>query len=236
MTDAELTLLSILAEEPRYGHDIQQIVDQRGLREWLTIGFSSIFYILNKLERQKMLTSRLMPSGRMPARKLYEITPAGQGILQTAIASLLQQPRSLGDGFELGLANLHVLKPEQVYHVMLRHRDELRNQLASVKLSWSRHQAEDDIASTVNVKALYTHSLAMMEAELTWLDAFIEDWAQQHPEVYQSVRDKQVEEAHPQATTMLGKRPPNDRAKMIQRLKRLRPQDLPTERIEPEDD
>ena len=43
MTDAELTILSLVAEGPRYGYEIQQLIDQRGLREWLTIGFSSIY-------------------------------------------------------------------------------------------------------------------------------------------------------------------------------------------------
>ena len=43
MTDAELTILSILAQGPRFGHEIQQIIDERGLREWLAIGFSSVY-------------------------------------------------------------------------------------------------------------------------------------------------------------------------------------------------
>lgn len=230
MTDAEITLLSLLAEKPRYGHELQQLIDERGLREWLTIGFSSIYYILNKLERQNMLTSELVAQGRMPARKVYRLTDAGRGILQTSIASLLRQPRGLGDGFELGLANLHVLKPSQVYHVMLLHRDELKNQLASVQLSWSRHQ-QDNTEHHSNVQALYTHSIAMMQAQLAWMEDFIAYWQATYPEEVKAPRDKQVEEANHKKTTMLGKRPPNDRAKMIQRLKRLRPEDMPTERI-----
>src|SRR5262250_2047263 len=96
MTDAELTLLSLVAESPRYGYEIQQVIDERGLREWLTIGFSSLYYILNKLERQNMLVGQLQPDGRGPARKVYSITEAGRGILQTAVSDLLRQPRSLG--------------------------------------------------------------------------------------------------------------------------------------------
>ena len=82
MTDAELTILSLIAESPRYGYEIQQLIDERGLREWLTIGFSSVYYILNKLENQKMLTGKFRQEARGPARKIYEITEAGRGILQ----------------------------------------------------------------------------------------------------------------------------------------------------------
>ena len=42
MTDAELTILSLVAEGAQYGHQIQQIIDERGLREWITVGFSSV--------------------------------------------------------------------------------------------------------------------------------------------------------------------------------------------------
>ena len=109
MTDAELTILSILAEGARHGHEIQQIIHDRGLRAWIAVGFSSVYYILNKLERIQMVSSELRNDGRGPARKLYRLTDAGRGILQTAIVELIRQPTGLGTGFELGLANLHVL-------------------------------------------------------------------------------------------------------------------------------
>jgi len=230
MTDAELTLLSLIAEKSQYGHEIQLTIEERGLREWLTIGFSSIFYILNKLENQGMLSSTLHANGRGPARKKYKLTPAGSGILQTAIASLLREPRDIGSGFELGLAHLHVLKPENAYHVLTHHRDSLKNQLAMVKLSESRYESEKD-EHPVNVKALYSHSIKMMSAELEWLEEFIADWEKEHHDIA-----SKAQKASPipatntgKVTTLMGQRKRSDRAKMIQRLRRIRPADLPTE-------
>src|SRR3990172_9418645 len=172
MTDAELTILSLVAEGPRYGYEIQQLIDQRGLREWLTIGFSSIYYILNKLERQNMLTSTLRADGRGPARKVYEITEAGRGVLQTAIADLLRHPRALGSGFELGLVNLNALKTQHAYKVLTYHRDDLQHRLEAVEKSWDRHQQEDDPNMADHIRALFTHSVALMAAELDWLNTF----------------------------------------------------------------
>ncbi len=51
MTPAELAILSLLAEQPRHGYGIEQVIDERGMREWTAIGFSSIYYLLNKLEQ-----------------------------------------------------------------------------------------------------------------------------------------------------------------------------------------
>ncbi|MFL7891509.1 MAG: PadR family transcriptional regulator, partial [Anaerolineales bacterium] len=48
MTNAELAILSLIAEQPRHGYDIEQAIVARGMRDWTEIGFSSIYYLLNK--------------------------------------------------------------------------------------------------------------------------------------------------------------------------------------------
>ncbi len=224
MNDAELTILSLVAEGPRYGYEIQELIDERGLREWLTIGFSSIYYILNRLERQNMLTGQYRTEGRGPARKLYTITEAGRGILQTAIADLLRQPRVLGSGFELGLANLRALKPRQVYQVLNHHLIDLRHNLESVEKAWQRHEQEGT-SNTEHIRALYTHSLAIMRAEETWLVGFLDDWKTRYPGVEQDspkVNDDESDPAHA-ATRINPRTVSSDPAKMIQRLKRRPP-------------
>lgn len=221
MTDAELTILSLVAEGPRYGYEIQQIIDDRGLREWLTIGFSSIYYILNRLEGQNMLVSELRPEGRGPARKVYEITQAGRGILQTAISDLLRQPRSLGSGFELGLANLTALRPRQVYQVLHYHHIDLQHSLEQVEKSWHRHQEEQHDAE--HIEALYTHSIAMMHSELEWLKTFLDNWREKYPEVMQVGSKEESTDPHRAATRMNPRTMQSDPAKMIQRLKRIPP-------------
>ncbi|NJR12482.1 PadR family transcriptional regulator [bacterium] len=221
MTDAELTLLSLLAEGPRYGYELQHLVEERGLREWLSIGFASIYYLLNKLEKQSVVSSSLQLDGRGAARKRYTLTDAGRGILQTAIANRLRQPRTPGSGFELGLANLHVLKPTQVYRVLLHHRDDLRGQFEHISLAWTRHKARAQTIDT-NVLALYTHSIAMLQAEIAWLDDFLAHWQIQHPDVMGELMKKNeshdADPANPfSAATIKHVGQPPDRLKMIQR-------------------
>lgn len=226
MTDAELTLMSLLAQGPRYGHEIQQLIDERGLREWVVVGFSSIYYLLNKLERHKLIVSELKPGGRGPARKQYQLTDAGQGVLQTAIANLLREPRSLGSGFELGLANLNALKPAQVYQVLGSHRRDLQHQLQLVQQSWNRHQQDTD--DSPNIRALYTHSIAIMEAELAWLTSFLTDWETRYPAVVSNampVSDEPQDSS--EAETLIHKRTTPDPLKMIQRLKPPKPPQEP---------
>ena len=70
MTNAELAILSLIAERPRHGYDIEQVIEARGMREWTEIGFSSIYYLLKKLEKEGMITSQLkQPGGKGPAER-----------------------------------------------------------------------------------------------------------------------------------------------------------------------
>ncbi len=222
MTDAELTILCLVAEKPQFGYEIQQTIDERGLREWLTIGFASIYYILNKLERQALVSSEIRTDGKSPSNKLYRLTDGGKGVLQTAISELLRQPRAFGTGFELGLANLTVLNPRQVYKVLSDHRSDLQLRLDAVASSWMRHQKEDSADVAEHIWALYTHSMALMKAELEWLSAFLDDWKRKYPEVAKpETEPKGIPAYNPHnRATQVHRRTTPDPAKMIQRLKR----------------
>lgn len=218
MTDAELTILSLIAENSLQGHEIQRLIDERGLRDWLTIGFASVFYLLNKLEQQKMIASHLSIDRRGPARKTYTITEAGIGVLQTAIADRLRETRPLGSGFELGLVNIGALKPSHVQQVLSHRQQDLRLQLNNLKQTWEQQQADnpDDVVNFES--ALYTRSIALIEAEIAWLETFLAKWADAHPQ-----EDTTEDEVDPhRAKTMISHRTP-PRAKQVQKLKRPRP-------------
>ena len=51
MTNTELAILGLIAEQPRHGYQIEQVIEERGMRNWTEIGFSSIYYLLKKLEK-----------------------------------------------------------------------------------------------------------------------------------------------------------------------------------------
>jgi DNA-binding PadR family transcriptional regulator len=70
LTNAELAILSLIAEQPRHGYEIEGVIEARGMRDWTEIGFSSIYYLLNKLEKDGLVASQLTASrGRGPARE-----------------------------------------------------------------------------------------------------------------------------------------------------------------------
>lgn len=178
MTDAELAILSIVAEGPVFGYDIQTIITQRGLRAWTNIGVSSMYYVLEKLERQRLINSAADQPDKGPSHRQYRITPAGFGVLQTAVADLISTPREHASNFELGLANLHVLRPSQIRTAFIAYRQELTLRLTQTRERWQQLDASQ---ASFNVDAMFDHHIAMLEAERDWVTGFIEQWESQAP-------------------------------------------------------
>lgn len=210
LSELELTILALVAECPRYGAEVERVIEERGLREWLLVGSSSAYYVLGKLEKQELLKSTAGEEGKL----VYELTEAGRGVLQTAIANLLEQPRPLGSGMELGLANLHVLKPAQVYQAIVKRRAEQGQKLLATEQQWERHQQDGRI--TDQQHALYTHGIAVMRAELEWLEAFIEEWRRRYPAVEAETSSQEVSKP----TQIHRRTAPLNPAKLVQRVQR----------------
>ena len=55
LTNAELAILSLIVEQPRHGYEIEQVIEQRGMREWTDVGFSSIYYLLHPTAPQHVI-------------------------------------------------------------------------------------------------------------------------------------------------------------------------------------
>ena len=115
MTNAELAIISLIAEQPRHGYDIEQIIEARGMRDWTEIGFSSIYYLLNKLEKSNLIESQIQqPSGKGPARKVYSITAEGRQAHLDGTLAALSTPQRGATPFLLALSNFPIVPREQV--------------------------------------------------------------------------------------------------------------------------
>lgn len=181
MTDAELAILSIVAEGSIYGYAIQTIIDRRGLRDWTNIGVSSMYYVLEKLERQQLIASNASDQTDGPSRRKYHITSAGTGVLQTAVADLLSTPHDTVNGFDLGLANLPVLRTSQIRAAFTAYHHELHTLVTQTR---ARQQQLHEARAPFHVRAMFDHRLALLEADLAWVQRFIKEWeAQALPDV-----------------------------------------------------
>lgn len=79
MTNSELVLLSLLAEHPRHGYELEQVIEECGMHNWSEIAFSSIYFLLKRLVLEGMATSSTQSRRRVVARQKRSTLPLQRG-------------------------------------------------------------------------------------------------------------------------------------------------------------
>lgn len=175
MTNAELAILSLVVEQPRHGYDIEQTIVGRNMRDWTDVGFSSIYYLLDKLEKAGLVTSRHEPApGRGPTRRVYSATDTGVVTMQAQALQALAGPARQPSGFQLGLAVLPLLDADEVAAAVAAHEADLEVQLETLR-------ERRDEGLPFHVAAMFDLGIIQLEAELSWIRRFATDFRQHHP-------------------------------------------------------
>ncbi len=170
ITNNELAVLGLLAEQDKYGYQIEQDIDQRGMRQWTDIAFSSIYYLLGRLEQKGWLAAAGQSTGDYPARKVYRLTAAGAQAYREAVRQRLAAPRPRTGDFDLALANLVALSTGEVQVALEAYHSRLVDDLEQAKAKWAQDR---QAGIPPHVAALFDHSLSILQAELYWVEKFM---------------------------------------------------------------
>ena len=172
MTPIELVLLGLLYEEDRYGYEIEAVIEERRMRNWTKIGFSSIYNSLNNLEKKGWIGSRHEEKHGSPARKVYFIHDDYRETVRETIKKSLHSPRRVYSEFSIGLAFSHFLSMEEVVDCLVQYRSNLESRKQAILESYEEQPAAHHL---IHVKALFTHPLKLIEAEVEWINDLLNE-------------------------------------------------------------
>jgi len=162
LTNAEYAVLGLLVERPSHGYDLEKIIQTRGMREWTELAFSSIYFILNRLEKRGLAESQRDPAKR--TRKIYSPTQSGRTAFQTATEKALAIPHPLYPSVLLGLSNWQTAPPGAGMKA-LRHRLD-----ALIEIQMKVEAAANGAPVTLpHVSAMFDYSLTQLRSEIEWL-------------------------------------------------------------------
>jgi DNA-binding PadR family transcriptional regulator len=178
VTNAELAILSLINEKARHGYEIESLIEERGMREWTEIGFSSIYYILKKLEGKNWLQGKLVrQAGPGRSRVVYHISTAGRNALRASTLEALSVPHRSTSTMQLGLANLPAVSKDEALAALRQQSDGLSEHRERIQGRWDSQQPLPFF-----VDAMFDLSLRKITTELDWLDGFIDQLEHTHGE------------------------------------------------------
>ncbi len=201
LSAAQIAVLSLVAEQPRHGYEIEQVVTERGMRSWTDLAFSSIYYLLGKLERAGLVAAGKGHDvrGRGPARTVYAATAEGRATLATACLDVLRDPHTTRP-FLLGLANLPVLDLGDAQAAVAERAEQMAGQLG--EMADARARAEERVGDGETlpwfVAEVFDFSEAMARAERAYLTGLLD---RIHRHRVSEETDMTTAPAKPKATT-----------------------------------
>ena len=173
LTDAELAILSLIAEKPRHGYELEQVIEERGMRSWTDVAFSSIYFILSGLVKKGLATAALQPAaGRGPAKKVFSATSKGQATLREGIRRALAGAEHDNRRFLLGLCCLPLLTRTDAENALKQRISFLKSKIAEL----SAHPAMTTPGFPLHVRAMFDYSLALLQTELDWSQSFLQGY------------------------------------------------------------
>jgi len=163
LTAAELTVLGLVVEEPRHGYDLERVIEQRGIRRWTDIGFSSIYYLLTKLEARGLVAAEPQ-AGAAKSRRVFRATEEGRRRASEQALAFVREAGPVPHPLLVGLANLPLI-PEAQYAEALAAR--LAQIEARIDAVVRAERAQSPLPPAA--REVFSYSLSLLEAERSWL-------------------------------------------------------------------
>ena len=162
LTDGELTVLGLLVEQSRHGYALERVIEERGVRAWTALGFSSIYYVLDKLAGRGLIEAVDGPSSGK-SRVSFRVTALGRELCAAATRDALATLTPMRARVLIGLANSPGLPDADVVTGLTRRLKALGEQLAEVRSARARQEPLPAAAS-----AIFDYSEGMLEADVDW--------------------------------------------------------------------
>ena len=157
-SDADIVVLSLLAEQPRHGYDLDRTIEQRGYRQWTSLAFSSVYYLLKRLSERGLLEPDEGTQGR---RTVFRVTEAGHRELSKAAGERVLTPAPPSAGVLPALNAYSRLDDPALAALLARRAEALLGRLDELRAL--RAQVDEEHAL-----AIFDYEILRQEADLAW--------------------------------------------------------------------
>ena len=157
-SDADIVVLSLLAEQPRHGYDLDRVIEQRGYRQWTSLAFSSVYYLLKRRSERGLLEPDEGSQGR---RTVFRVTEAGRRELRQAAGERVLAPAPPSAGVLPALNAYSRLDDPALAALLAQRAEALLGRLDELRAL--RAQVDEEHAL-----AIFDYEILRQEADLAW--------------------------------------------------------------------
>ena len=181
LTISDLVILSLLAERPMHGYEVNTTLEDRKIRDWAPVSRPQIYYSLDKLLKLRLLrASSDGSSSAGPERRVLETTALGRERLADALERESWVDEKVHQPFQIWLALSWQARPRTFRKQLGR-----RKKLLEEKLDEERATLADVLTEVGHPyhEAVWMLQLTIeqMEVELRWIQKLLDEAAKRAP-------------------------------------------------------
>lgn len=165
---SKLILLGVLShsKKPMYGYEIKKQLEEWAVGEYSQISYGSIYYNLERMEREGLVTGEVVKNSKRPERKLYSITEKGKVEFMKLLRKNYFEIERVYYPFDVGVAMMPALSKEEVIKALDKR---IRHTEKHIEMG-SKEKAELEGKLPFFALAIFDHYLYHFEAEKKWLE------------------------------------------------------------------
>ena len=166
----EFVVLGLIAEFPSHAYSINQRIDDRGMRDWTSIGKSSIYSDLNNLEKNGLVDFyREEVDNRI--RKVYQITDFGLKVLKEKVLRVIREFIGKNDeDFYVAFSMLPILTQKQQIEAITSSINKIKKHKKGLE-----EMLEENSQMPLNVRGLFVHPIKILGIDIDFLKWVLEE-------------------------------------------------------------
>ena len=149
-----------------HGYEIKRQLEEWAVGEYARISYGSIYYNLEKMEKEGLVASKSVKNSRRPERRLYTITEKGKEELMKLLRKNYFETERPYYSFDVGVCLMPLMPREEVLKALAK-----RIQVAERYIKeLSEEKAELKGKAPFFILAIIDHYLLHLRAEKKWLE------------------------------------------------------------------
>lgn len=175
LTAADLTVISLLAEEPMHGYKIVAELERRDAKDWAPISRPQVYYSIKKLLKLKMIgkaSDTAEPLG--PEREKYRLSAKGKDAMKEALSIQGWATQRPPAPFITWMALSTHLSASTTREIVEARRSFLESELSRERKTLSEFESEAD-SMTKAGKLMVSFCIKSFELELSWLNEVLRE-------------------------------------------------------------
>lgn len=148
-------VLALLGKGPSYGYELKARFEESVGPQWGELNIGHLYQVLDRLERDRLVTKRVVPQSNRPDRVVYRLTKSGRDELEGWLGTPFVR-RAYRDDLFLKLLAASRLGQPQLGDFLHLQREALLGELSALGELRRRHRSEALVSLLIDAAVLHT--------------------------------------------------------------------------------